>query len=331
VSIERLDPATETDLAAFHRLHVAAHPVDRPEEPSPTRGETDAWATRGWSGEPRETWLLRDGDRVIGAAAMSLPDRENLHLVELRLTVHPEHRRTGHGRCLLEHVIARTRELGRRLVIGEAIDGRPGEAFASAVGAQRAVADAMRRLDLRPDDDLVQRQAALLEEARKHADGYELLAWTGPAPEDLIDDVATLLAAMNDAPMDDLEWEDEVWDPDRVRQVEAYQEGMGQRSHVIVARQTETGELGGLTDVAVLPPDWTYAQQGDTCVSRAHRGHRLGLLVKLSMIERLRAEEPQLRVIDTWNAASNTHMVAVNEAIGCRVIRTQAEWQLAVD
>jgi hypothetical protein len=51
-------------------------------------------------------------------------------------------------------------------------------------------------------------------------------------------------------------------------------------------------------------------------VTREHRGHRLGLLLKLAMMELLTTTEPQLERMETSNAASNTHMAAVNDALG---------------
>jgi hypothetical protein len=53
---------------------------------------------------------------------------------------------------------------------------------------------------------------------------------------------------------------------------------------------------------------------------RAHRGHRLGGLLKLDMLRWLADEQPQLETIDTWNAESNGHMIGVNEALGYEVI-----------
>ena len=53
---------------------------------------------------------------------------------------------------------------------------------------------------------------------------------------------------------------------------------------------------------------------------RAHRGHRLGLLLKLEMIDWLREERPEVTATDTWNDSTNHHMIAVNEQLGMRVV-----------
>jgi hypothetical protein len=97
--------------------------------------------------------------------------------------------------------------------------------------------------------------------------------------------------------------------------------------HRLVARDRRSGALAGHTVVAVDSERPWFAEQYDTSVLRAHRGHRLGLLLKISMLLHLREIEPQLTMLDTWNAASNEHMVAVNEALGYRVLARGSEWQ----
>ena len=94
-----------------------------------------------------------------------------------------------------------------------------------------------------------------------------------------------------------------------------------------MARHRETGELGGHTVVAVEEQRPALADQHDTAVARAHRGHRLGLLLKAGMLLWLAEAEPQLETIDTWNAESNDHMIAVNEALGYRVMGRELQFQ----
>ena len=58
------------------------------------------------------------------------------------------------------------------------------------------------------------------------------------------------------------------------------------------------------------------AFQEDTSVVRAHRGHRLGLLMKAAMLRWVGDERPEVGAIDTWNDATNHHMIAINERLG---------------
>ena len=165
-------------------------------------------------------------------------------------------------------------------------------------------------------------------EAAAAASAYELVRIAGRTPDDLLDAVAQMTAAINDAPVDDLDIEDEVFTGERVRGYEEATLNRGCRLYRLVARHRDSGELAGHTVVAVEEERPQLGEQDDTSVVRAHRGHRLGVLLKVGMLRWLREQEPQLREVTTWNAASNAHMIAVNELLGYEVVLTGAEWQL---
>ena len=92
-----------------------------------------------------------------------------------------------------------------------------------------------------------------------------------------------------------------------------------QQVYRLMARHRRTGEWAGHTILCVDGTRPGYAVQEDTSVVRDHRGHRLGMLLKASMLLWMRETHPELTTIDTWNATSNSHMIAVNEALGCEV------------
>jgi hypothetical protein len=72
------------------------------------------------------------------------------------------------------------------------------------------------------------------------------------------------------------------------------------------------------------------ASQWGTIVEREHRGHRLGMLVKVENLRNLRRHFPETETITTWNAAENRHMIAVNEELGFRAVERYQAWQLAL-
>ncbi len=45
------------------------------------------------------------------------------------------------------------------------------------------------------------------------------------------------------------------------------------------------------------------------------------------MLGWLRESEPQLHRLDTWNAASNAHMIEINETLGYQVVAGHIGWQ----
>ena len=58
-----------------------------------------------------------------------------------------------------------------------------------------------------------------------------------------------------------------------------------------------------------------------------HRGHALGLALKLATHEALMAAEPQCRLVTTNNADANAQMNAVNDQLGYRLVEQQLEVQ----
>ena len=63
-----------------------------------------------------------------------------------------------------------------------------------------------------------------------------------------------------------------------------------------------------------------------TAVDRPHRGHRLGLLTKVAMLELLASREPRVVFTEAWNAETNAHMVAINQALGYRPVARKNFW-----
>jgi RimJ/RimL family protein N-acetyltransferase len=305
------DPAR---VRSCHDIMVAATAADDPGLPPMARTVFDGWLTMGWTGEPRETWLGCGPDgSVAGWYLLEVPDRDNRHLGIVDLFVDPARRRQGSGTALLRHAAERALAGGRRLLAGAAIQDSPGESFARSLGAKAGLAEIRRRLDLAAvPAGLV---AGLRASAQEAAAGYTLISWTQSTPEEYLDQMVAIELAMSDAPHDPI-WEEPAWDAERVRATDRRRRLQQLRSYAVAARHDATGDLAGVTQVEVPPdePDWVY--QGVTAVVRAHRGHRLGLLVKLAMLEWLAQAEPERRWIITGNAETNQHMIAINEALG---------------
>jgi hypothetical protein len=197
------------------------------------------------------------------------------------------------------------------------------------VGAERALDELCRALRLDELDEA--RLTALDEDARSRAAGYELVQWVGAAPAELVDDFAVLLGRMStDAPLGDLAWEAEKWDAGRVREQEELTERKRRQRLVTAVRHEASGRLVAFSDLAysTLQPETAY--QWDTIVLAEHRGHRLGMLAKVANLRLLRRKMPGARRLLTWNADSNAHMVAINEALGFRPLERCAEWQLEI-
>jgi GNAT superfamily N-acetyltransferase len=329
--ITRLDHADHDGIRACYDVWLAAHAVDDPLSPPLSLPVFRHWLARGWESDPSETWVAADEatGETVGWYRIELPDLENRHRASGSPTVRPASRRRGAGTALLRHEVERARANGRTVLRGGALVGSAGDAFARQAGAEPSLVDARRMQDLRKiPPGLV---ASLRETAAGAAAGYSLESWTGPTPEEHLDRVAAGFNAMNDAPHS-ADREDDIWDARRVRDRAdaAVREGC-LRGYSIAAIADATGEMAGLTQVFVDPefPEWGH--QGVTAVTRPHRGHRLGLLIKAAMLEWLATEEPKLERIATDNAATNEYMIAVNETLGYELVKPDEQsFQLAV-
>ncbi|WP_428846990.1 hypothetical protein [Rhizohabitans arisaemae] len=187
------------------------------------------------------------------------------------------------------------------------------------MGFTMASADERRVLDLTavPWQDFHR----MRQDAVKHADDYEFQRFVGPVHDTLLADMTTLLNGMNDAPLGDLDLRHEHLDTVRVRELEDVNERFGLITYTTIARHKDTGEPAGYSRIfldATSPEPW--ARQGDTVVLRKHRGHRLGLLLKLAQAQWFHSSEPYVEKIITWNEVSNKHMIAINERLGFTVL-----------
>jgi GNAT superfamily N-acetyltransferase/RimJ/RimL family protein N-acetyltransferase len=301
--IERVARGDGDLIRSCHDILLAARKADNPEGPTMSLPVFKAMISSGWTGDPRETWLVPDG---TGFVQLELPERDNPHMARLELIVRPDQRRQGAGTALLGHATARARAAARTLLTASAWVGSAGEAFARSEGFSPGITEVRRVLKVGAVPPLTV------------ADGYSLVSWTGQTPAGYVKQVAALQAMLSDAPSDP-SWEPEQWDGERVRLADQRVLAQGVRYYSVAAVRGASGELVALSQLGVDPLQPEWGLQELTAVARAHRGHRLGMTVKVAMLDLLSRDEPQIQRIATWNAAANKHMIAINEALGFEV------------
>jgi GNAT superfamily N-acetyltransferase len=322
VPFERVKPDDMTQVTAVASIEEAARQVDDPEA-FPVISEMLAGRLRyGWDLDAPENYLYtpEDASDPVGALAVELPTRDNLHLVWAEIWVHPDHRRRGHGSVIMNEALRLAREAGRTTIwVGTAEDDQGARQFVEGFGFTYASHDARRRQVLAEVDQAeIQR---LWDMAEAAASEYRLERLLPPISDEVLSELVEVTAAINDAPMGELTYEDEKFDLQRLRDLETAARGRGDSVHRVIARHRTTGEVGGHTVVLTHPLQPEVGGQGDTAVARHHRGHRLGLLLKIDMMRWLAQIEPQLKIIETWNNVDNNFMINVNEALGYRLSR----------
>ena len=199
--------------------------------------------------------------------------------------------------------------------IGSLPDDVPGMVLMRRFGFALAQVVTVNRFDFRgPAAD----PAATLEAALAAAGpDYRIHTWEGRTPARWEDDVAYLKARMfTDAPTGDFDPTEVEWDADRLRReegrfVDAF------RRWVTAAEHVPTGRLVAFSELHTRRAEPSkLTEQQDTLVIAEHRGHRLGLAVKAANLVAVAREVPDAGPIITWNAAENTHMLAVNRQLG---------------
>jgi GNAT superfamily N-acetyltransferase len=326
--IVRIDADDEAAIDAWFAL-LLAWSREMPGHPGPCRTFQGAILTVAWPDEEERAYLASVVGVPVGYAVATVHQADNVDVLGCELVVHPDHRNKGYGTALLAQLVGVARQEGcTRLLTEMPMDG-PGVSWARSRGA-RPVSESMhRRLDLTTVDAAA--HDALLAQARVHSTGYTLLQWTSPVPDEHLAGCAVLEGKMStDVPLDDLAWEPEVYDAERMRRRNEMIAGRGMRQYTSVARHEATGELVGsttLTRLATLPD---HVDQWETIVLEEHRGHRLGLLLKIENLRFAQREETLLRFVDTVNADSNAPMLRVNLALGFEPVRAWAEWELTL-
>jgi len=326
IQIEQFDPESDPELLrACHAIAMSAWEIDNPGVP-PLTFETYAARWQAFDGSPVRAFLAADpAGRPVGYCRITLPARENLSMAFCALTVAVDQRRAGTGTALLSRCAAAARAAGRTRLAASAFDGTPGEAFARAKGAASGHADILRTLAITAGTP--GRLAALRPAAEQAAAGYELLSWRGLPPEEHLSQLAVVLQSMEDAPMNE-GVEPAAWDAGRVREVGENEAASGLDAFTVVARHVASGDLAAYTHLVLAPgmPEW--AAQEDTVVLPSHRGHRLGLLVKLEMMDVVVRQAPQVRHVITGNAGQNEHMIGINEQLGYTISSITRTWEL---
>jgi GNAT superfamily N-acetyltransferase len=327
--IESFDPHSDSSkLQACFDITRAGWPIDRPGEPGWAYDSFAGKWARGFDGAPLQAWLAADESGTpVGCYLLRLPDRENLTIATVVVAVDPARRRAGIGTAIIAHCGEQARRAGRSRLISYAREGTPGAAFAAAMGAKPGIEEVDRVLEI--DAALAERMRSLRAVAEPHTAGYSLVIWSGPTPDEYVDDVLRLNAAMEDAPRDE-GVEPDAWDVERLRHAEQTMREHRITNYAVAARHDATGRIAAMTELITEAEtaDWGFQQL--TAVLAEHRGHRLGLLVKIAMLDLLTERDPKVRHIQTGNAGANEHMIAINEQLGFTVLAIHRGWELDV-
>lgn len=276
------------------------------------------------------TWLVETGDSTpIASGACWSNAAGDPRIMECDLFVRRDRRREGIGSELLGLICEETSSEGRSLLTWSTFDAVPaGEAFARRLGARAARVN--RTSELRLADVDWEMVARWVHGASERAHDYRLEMIDGVFPDRLRADAATFHHIMQTAPRDALDVGDVTIDADDIAELDRALVEAGRQRWTCFVRDPRGSCVGG-TEVTFEPWEPSTALQQNTGIDPAHRGRGLAKWAKAAMLGRIRHDRPEVERVRTGNAFSNAPMLAINDALGFRVINTQTEWQADVE
>lgn len=295
----------------------------------------------------RFSWIVVFHGDVVGRVGLDLPQedgaRTGFWLIELRRSAwghgigraaFAEIERIAHteGRTVLQAWAEHPAADGPRLAAPTGFGSIPEDHAARFLTASGCTLEQIVRVSRLELDGSRPHLEALLAEAETAAAGYRVVQWTLPTPDEFVESFAWMKSRMvTDAPSADLEFDEEVWDAARVRRYEAGYTDAGRHMLVTAAQHVDSGELAAFNELVIGKDRTAVTSQEDTLVVAAHRGHRLGMLVKCAGLLAWHDVAPQSPRVMTYNAEENRPMLSINERIGFAPISYEGVWKKVLD
>lgn len=336
---ERIDVHDDDLCRRAYEVLDASHGFERPwHEPDPLEATVIAWRHED-KDEPMELWGAFDGEALVGVAKIWVPQSDNTDKLFVEVEVDPRQRGRGAGSALAQRISRRAHEEQRASVIAESLvppgassawPEHPYLRFAQKQGYALASSEAMRHLPLPVADELLDRLEA---HARLAWEGdYRLETYVDGVPPALQEDYWRLDGLVSvDAPTGDVDFEPMVMTEERYRDHLDVDARQGVHTLTTLAVHADSGRAVAYTDLRVPGGEGrTIVWQSGTLVDQAHRGHRLGMAVKVANLRRLQSDFPERRFVRTGNSDANSWMLAINEQLGFRLVEECPMLQLDV-
>lgn len=297
--------------------------------------------------ETRLAWVIVAEGDIIGRIGLDLPHEEDSKVAYWLIELLHDNWGRGIGSAAYELVERTAREHGRTVLQSWAEHpAAEGERLAPPTGFGDIPRDHVARFFLRHGYALeqVERNSAfdltgsfdevarLLAAAQEAAEGYRVVQWFAPTPEEFVPGYAWMKSRMStDAPAADLEFDEEAWDAARIAEHDERYTSAGRTLLVTAAQHIGTGELCAFNELVIGKDRTEATHQEDTLVLKEHRGHKLGTLVKCAGLLAWRDVAPDSHRVITYNAEENRPMLDINEAIGFAPIAYEGAWKKVLD
>ncbi|HEX8627263.1 MAG TPA: GNAT family N-acetyltransferase [Catenuloplanes sp.] len=323
--VREWDPRTASAVEVGSLLEAlnAVFAADLPDDPPWHNACIREYLVETMPGERRISWIAQeepgtaDDGRILGYVNVLLLG--NIGVLEV--FVHPDARRRRVGRSLVLQAAHRAYLEGFSSIGVEVIGDTSAVGFFESLGFELEYVETRSVLSLSTVDWL-----ALGEMARGIGTGYRVEYYPGGPPDELLDAYARAKSEQRELEDSDLELRPSSYDPQRLKDSLACLHRRGMKPYIVLAIHEESGAVAGLTEVVVPVQHPSRADQYDTIVVDAHRGHGIDRAIKARMLFELRAAEPSLLEVQTWNAQFNEPMLKVNAELGFQPDRDWCEY-----
>jgi mycothiol synthase len=328
MNIKTFDPDRATDDEFRQRYDLQCR-IDAEMDPGTPHSPFESYVKhQRTKSEFRTTlrWSAFDGADLVATASLHLDKSgDNDHLCRFDINVAPQQRRRGIGRALLAPIVEAAEADARSVISSGTVQGHESEQFLKAIGMEQKLLDRRSRLQLdQIPDGLIEQWLA---EVPERAPGYSLIEIEKRCQPEYRERFIDVLNAMNDAPREGMDRNDEHVTLEQLDDWERTHEETGGEESCLVVMHDETGEFAGYTHIAWEPELPQVLWQQGTAVKAAHRGHAIGRWLKAANLQKVMQQNPEARFVDTWNAGSNKWMLAINDDLGFRPYIWYTAWQ----
>ncbi len=329
MDISRVDPDDASAAADLTRINTEAEAHDNPYPTSYSMEEQREELRNRDPDYTVEAYLGTADGVAVAAGGLETPVHDNTEKAWLSVSVAPEQRRRGYGSEMARFLETQAQRRGRTTLttaVGyptDADESHPDRRFATSHGYSFSQVDVHRVLDLPAEEMFLQ---GLREQAEPHHRDYTFRDYVGLPEEEILEGYCVLLnAILVDAPSGEIDYEEGSTTPASLAQKVESLRSQDRTLYTDIAFDA-AGVPVAHSQLVVPAHDPQKIYQWDTIVHRDHRGHRLGLATKVRNLETVQALHPERTSLHTWNAESNRHMIAVNEAMGFRPVRYFGEY-----
>lgn len=322
------DPSTASsdDLDSIVETMNAVRVSDLPGDPLWCSNKVREYFQITLPGERRVTWFAEaeepsGGTSLLGHATLLITQDIGV----LELLVRPDARGRGVGTQLLTAVARRANQEGIESIGLEVVGGTSSVPFFERHGFRHAYTELRSILDLtKVDWHELKRMAAGI------GAGYRVEFHAGGPPLEMYQAYAEAKSSIRQLPPEDLELRPSSYDPERLAASVRTLSSRGLTAYIVVAVHERTETVAGLTEVVIPAQRPTRADQYDTIVVPQHRSYGIDRAIRARMLIELRAVEPSLVDVQTWNALDNAQMTKINSELGFREDREWREYDVEV-